>query len=224
MSGDEEGPKLTDHIVGPWREPPGVDLSRILALSDGVFAFAMTLLVVNLTDLGRILSCGTSCSDSELAAALAGDWQLFIGYATVFLIIAIYWTTHHRIFRYIERYDTALIWLNIFFLLTIAFTPFVLELYNTYPDLTVAVAFSSAVMATTGLLSGAMWFHATGNARLVDPKLGRNVVEFYRTRAFAIPAVFLIAIPVAFVVPSYASFCWLAALPASILVRRYGGS
>jgi uncharacterized membrane protein len=224
LSEDEVRPTIIDHVTGPWREPPGEDLSRILSLSDGIFAFAMTLLVVNLTNLSSFITCGGSCTDSNLFTSIIGNWRAFLGYATVFLIAALYWTAHHRTFRYIERYDTELIWLNIGFLLTIAFLPFVLEIYNAYPDHVVTLTLTSANMAASGLLLGAMWYHASGDGHLVDPKLDARVISYYRRRGFIMPAIFIIAIPIAFVVPAYASYVWIASFPAATLVRRYGSA
>lgn len=223
MSGNEE--RRSASSSGPWREPPGEDLSRILALSDGIFAFAMTLLVVNLTGLS-FLACGVpglpDCSDSLLLQGLSTSWRYFLGYATVFLIVALYWTTHHRHFRYIERYDAELMWVNIFFLLAIAFQPFVLEVYNRYSDSALAIAIFASTSATTGLLLGAMWYHATGDGHLVDPRLDPRLITYYRRRGFIIPAIFIISIPIAFVLPNLAAYCWIAAFPATLLLRRYG--
>lgn len=225
MSEDERAPTLIDHVTGPWREPPGEDLSRILSISDGIFAFAMTLLVLNLTGLS-FLACGQSgnpaCSNSLLISSLGNTYDAFIGYATVFLIIALYWTIHHRTFRYIERYDWMLMWLNIAFLLTIAFMPFVLEVYNRFSDSAVAVVLFSLTSASTGLLLGAIWYHASGSGHLVDPKLPQRVINYYRLRGWVIPLIFIATVPIAFVSPAIASYCWIAAFPASVLMRGYG--
>lgn len=223
MSGDERRPTPIGQLVGPWREPPGEDLSRILALTDGIFAIAMTLMVLNLTGLIPF-DCGGPCTNSALIRALGGVWQPFLGYVIVFLVTGLYWTSHHRYFRYIERYDGILLWFNLLFLLTIAVLPFVLEIYNTYPDLPITVTLTSVTMAATGLLLGAMWFHATGSSHLVDRKLDARVITYYRRRGFILPVIFLAATPVAFVVPAYASFIWIASFPASVLLQRYGSA
>lgn len=206
---------------GPYRAASGEDLSRILALSDGVFAFSMTLLIVNLTGLSFI-TCGSSCSDAQLANALGSNWQLFLGYATVFIVVALYWMSHHRVFRYIERYDEHLLWYNVLFLLTIAFLPFVLAMYNAYPDHVVSLTLASSSMAVSGLMIGAIWTHATGSGHLTDPRLDPRVVRYNRRRGLLLPLVFLLAIPVSLFAPAYAAYVWIAALPAGLAVRRYG--
>lgn len=220
MSEDEKA-TLIDHVAGPYREPPGEDLSRILSLSDGIFAFAMTLLVTTLTGLSFV-QCGNSCDGSTLLWNLGQNWTSFIAYVTVFFVIALYWTVHHRTFRYIERYDATLMWLNIVFLLCIAVMPFVLEVYNHYSGTPVAIVMFSGTAAATGFLMGAIWWHASGAHGLMDPKLDPKVIRYYRRRGFILPIVFVAVIPIAFVAPSIAGFCWVAAFPASAMMRRYG--
>ena len=230
MAAGDERPSATliSQVVGPWREPPGEDLSRILALTDGVFAFAMTLLVVNLTGLG-FLTCGTqgnpaACTEEYLLTNLSQSATFFVGYATVFFVTAFYWTHHHRTFRYIERYDTLLLWANIVFLLLIAVQPFVLEVFNRFTDTTAGVTLFAATSALLGLMLGGMWWHATGPAGLVDARLPSAVRVYYRRRGFIIPGIFLLTIPIAFVAPSVASYVWIAIFPAGVLMRRYGGA
>lgn len=223
---DERPPTLIDHVTGPWREPPGTDLSRILAISDGVFAFAMTLLVLNLTGLA-FLECGNGanppCTNDLLIQSLGSTWSAFLGYAITFLVIGLYWTVHHRTFRYIERYDGTLIWLNLFFLITIAFMPFVLEVFNRFSDSAVAVSLFAVTSGCTGLLLAALWYHASGKGHLIDPKLPSSIIVYYRRRGFILPLIFFATVPIAFVAPTIASYFWISTFPASILMRRYGG-
>ncbi|MGI0139745.1 MAG: TMEM175 family protein [Thermoplasmata archaeon] len=223
MREGDEAPSGSNAPSGPWKEPPGDDLSRILALSDGIFAFAMTLLVLNLTGLA-FLTCGsasTPCSGGNLLSGLAGNASTFVGYVLVFFVVALYWTVHHRIFRYIERYDSTLMWLNLLFLIFIAIMPFVLEVLNVYSSTTAGVVFFAGFSAITGLLLATMFRHASGPARLVDARLPDSVRHELRRRGLVIPLVFVLSIPIAFVSPMIATYCWGAAFPASILLRRY---
>ena len=97
---------------------PGLS-DRLIFLSDGVFAIAMTLLVVDLAV--PIVASGAT---SELSTRL---WELrpkYVSFLVSFLVIATYWANHQRIFQYIVRVDGTLVWLNIVLLLCIAFQPF----------------------------------------------------------------------------------------------------
>ena len=88
------------------------DSARISGLSDSVFAFAMTLMV---------LQFDTPSPETVAAGRLARDvirqWQSLLAYVITFLVVASFWVAHHRTFRYIRSSDAAVVWLNILFLL-----------------------------------------------------------------------------------------------------------
>ena len=209
--------------VFPGREPPGTDLSRIIALSDGVFAFALTLLALSLAV--PVLNLPGNASNSEVSGRLAhvlqGDWHVFVGYVFAFVMIAVWWTNHHRTFRFIERYDARLIWLNLILLMQIAVMPFVLSVYTSYDSTQTAVGLFAAIQATCGFTLGAIWWYAT-RTRLTDPKLDPRVVGYYRARGAIIPLVFLASIGVSFVSLTATEVIWVGAIFATRFSGRYG--
>ena len=215
---------LPEETAHGWTAPERDDLSRILALSDGVFAFAMTLLVLNLTGLS-FLNCGTAalpCSASVLDAGLADNISVFVGSAIVSFVVALWGTNHHRIFRFIERHDSTLVRYNIIRLIFIAATPFALEVFNRFSDTTTGVVLFAAVSGFTGLMLGAVWWHALGPAGLVSPKFPQVERHIARRRSMFIPLVFFASVPVAFVAPSIAAYLWAIAFPVGLLMRHYG--
>ena len=216
-----EPPPSAAHFRG--REPPGTDLSRIISLSDGVFAFALTLLALSLAVPVLNLPGGASNSvvSGRLAHVLQGDWHIFVGYVFAFVMISLWWVNHHRTFRYIERYDTALLWLNLMLLLQIAVMPFVLSVYTSYDDTQTAVGLFSAIQATCGFTLGIIWWYAT-RFRLTDPKLDQRIIHYYRVRAAIVPLFFVAAIGVTFVTVSGAEILWIGAILAQRLSARYG--
>lgn len=92
-------------------------LDRILALSDGVFAFAITLLVLGLT-VPSIAEFGLSQSslNLKLLESLSNELTAFTSFGISFVVISIWWVVHHRLFRYVRGYDAGLMWRNLFFL------------------------------------------------------------------------------------------------------------
>jgi len=206
------------------REPPGTDLSRIISLSDRVFAFALTLLALSLAvpSLGDIGGLSNQEVSGRLAAALQRDYTAFYGYAFAFVMIALWWVNHHRIFRFIERYDTTLIWLNLLLLLQIAVMPFVLNVFTTYGDTQTAVGLFSAVQASCGFTLGAVWYWASRDRRLIDPKLDPRIIHYFRVRGALIPFFFLIAIGVTYVSVTGAELVWIGALISQRYTSRYG--
>src|SRR5579863_9784914 len=113
--------KLPDRV---WKRPRheddeggDEDIGRILALSDGVFAIAVTLLILD-------IAVPATTSDDALPKVLLGLWPRYLAYALSFLVIARFWVIHHGSFQLIVRYDDALVWLNLLLLLFVAFLPF----------------------------------------------------------------------------------------------------
>ena len=204
-------------------EVPGEDLGRIISLTDGVFAFALTLLVLGLT-VPVISSNGLSSGtiSGQLGQQLQSDWPKFLGYVFAFVMIAVWWTYHHRIFRYIERYDTVLMWANMAVLLEVAVMPFVLQVFAAYPDTQVAVILFSVLQAATGLTLNVIWRYASGGHRLVDPRLAPAEIRYFSNSGLITPAVFAASIAVSFVSVSAAELVWLVSLAARRWRQRYG--
>src|SRR5205814_10283105 len=86
-------------------------LERLIFLSDGVFAIAITLLVLEI----NVPEIPSALQNAQLSGTLLGLWRPIATYALSFIIVSIYWMTHQRYFSYIKRSDPVLIWLNIFF-------------------------------------------------------------------------------------------------------------
>src|SRR5215467_6357238 len=115
-------------------------IGRILALSDGVFAIAITLLILE-------IAIPATTSDAGLPKALLELWPRYLAYVLSFAVIARFWVTHHLAFRLIGRYDAGLVWLNLVLLMLVAFLPFptaVLGEHNGSPA--AAVLYAAAVI------------------------------------------------------------------------------
>lgn len=125
------------------------------AFSDGVFAIAITLLVLDL----HVPEVG----EGSLTHALGRQWPADASYAVSFLTIGIIWINHHGLFRHIERCDRPLLSLNIFLLMMVAVVPYPTALISHYartPNATSAAVAYGAVMVTMALLFNAIWHYA----------------------------------------------------------------
>src|SRR6476646_3034830 len=107
-----EGPPSTE-LERPI--PAAGLLERLIFLSDGVFAIALTLLVVSLE---------VPLSSNDLSASLWALRPKFLSYGVSFLAIAAFWISHQRVFRYIVRVDAVFLWISLIFLLCVGFQPF----------------------------------------------------------------------------------------------------
>ena len=167
----------------PAPEPPpeprrrGFRTGRLEAFSDGVFAIAVTLLVL---DIGVSATAG-----QDLGGAIRGLWPSYLAYVASFSTIGAAWLGHNAITEYLERTDAAFVRLNLLLLLFISFLPFPTRLVADYIHQDkaerVAVTFYGIVLvlATTMLL--VLWRYAV-RAKLVRPDLADEEVELLTER------------------------------------------
>jgi uncharacterized membrane protein len=172
-------------------------------LSDGVFAIAMTLLVVELSLPSGIVT------DADLTRALFSLGPKYFSFALSFAVIATYWVSHQRIFRHLIRGDATLVMLNLSLLLCIAFQPFPTSVLGTYST-PASVTLYAATLFVTGCVVLALWVYATAGRRLVHHDLNRRMVQHQTLRAACVPLVFLISIPIAQSNPSAAEYSWVS--------------
>jgi uncharacterized membrane protein len=195
-------------------------MDRVVAFSDGIFAFAITLLVVSL-DVPEI---PTSLASRDLVPVLLAQAPRFASYAFSFLMVAIYWMAHHRMFQYIVRYDTPLLGLNFLMLFGVAFLPYPVELLGRYGDLPAAEAFYAASMAFVGFASAGVWTYAVRH-QLLSPDTPPGVVSHFKWRALVAPVVFVVSALVASVSvnAAYAVLLLIGVIQGQ-LSRRYAGA
>lgn len=172
----------------------GLTKTRIEALTDGVFAIAMTLLVFGI----RVPEV-PSGSALALSHRLAKIWPHFLIYAISFINLSVYWVGHHGQFHYIRRTDRVLLWINLFFLLFVTFIPFSTALMGEYPNQPISVILYSANLSVVGLMLLAHWSYATSHRRLVDRDLDAKVVHLAKRRILVGIPIFLLALTLSFV-------------------------
>jgi TMEM175 potassium channel family protein len=207
---------LEDFEAG-GREDKGLD--RILAFSDGVFAFSITLLALDLVVPAVATGPGEAAG---LVSQLQGEWQNFLSYFLSFFIVGLYWFSHHRNFRYIRRYDNTLLWLNLFFLLFITLVPFVTKLLDEYETVMISVQLYAFDQAAAGFCSTLLWVYASRNHRLIDKKLSEKFVRYITLRGLSAPVIFVASLGVVYINENLATLFWLATFPVMVLLgRRY---
>jgi len=137
---------------------------RVETLSDGVFAIAITLLVLTIAQPDRY---------SDLAQQLADRWPAFAAYVVSFAVIGIMWFNHHSIFAHFARVDRGFIYLNLLLLMTIVFIPYPTGIFGQAlrqgEGAQTAAVFYSVVMTLNAFAWSALWVHASRNRRLLSP-------------------------------------------------------
>lgn len=155
----------------------------------------------------------------ELPGQVVELWPKYVSYVISFLVLAVYWQTHHRVFRPIRGYDGALLWLNFLFLMAIAFLPFPTSLIGEYAGEQVSVATYAANAALASLLLVATSWYATGGRRLVFPDHDLEAEKRQRAQGLAVPVVFLASIGVSFFSPIATMYSWLLMIFTDPIVR-----
>jgi uncharacterized membrane protein len=153
-----------------------VSTSRLEAFSDGVFAIAATLLIldVNIPDTGNVTH------------ELLRIWPSYLAYVISFLTIGIIWVNHHTVMTQVGKVDRTFLFLNVIFLMVVAFSPFTTRVVADHlKDGSHAAAFAYGLNFTLMSICYAMlWFYAASGRRLIGADADQRVVSGI-SRSFA---------------------------------------
>jgi uncharacterized membrane protein len=198
-------------------------LERIVFFSDAVMAIAITLLAINI----RVPEIEPALAAGQLAGRLQAIGPSFITLFISFIVVAIYWISHHRYFGYIKRYDTPLILLNFLFLFFIICMPFLDSLLGQYVFVPIALILYTLAIAALGLAMALIWWHASRDHRLISPEFPGDEIRMINIRLFVAPLVFLVAVPFAYVSSTAVIAVWwlspfVVILATRLFARRSG--
>lgn len=172
-----------------------LDPGRLATLTDGIFAIAMTLLVLNL----QVPRIPENQVGSKLPHELFTLWPKVLGFVLSFVVVGVYWVGHHNQFHYIRRLDRTFIWINIGFLLFVAFVPFTAAVLGEYVHQQIAVAIYGLNLVAVGAMLYVVWRYATTSHRLVDEDLSPLVIRVGGQRTLVGVGVYLLAVIVSFI-------------------------
>jgi len=201
--------KLPRHEGDEAADDEGI--GRILALSDGVFAIAITLLII-------AIAIPAATSDAGLPDALLELWPRYLAYVLSFLVIARFWVTHHLAFRLIARYDATLVWLNLLLLMLVGFLPFPTAVLGEHIGSPAAAVLYATSVCLAGAASAAYWWYASGRGNLLRPDVGRARVRALRARGLSGPVLFGLSLPIAAFAPYAAEVLWVLVFPLTRVV------
>lgn len=157
---------------------------RLEAFTDGVFAIAATLLVLNLgVDKLGLAAHPTA---AQLWAALGASWESMLSFSISFLLLCLLWYLHVRQFEHVVRTDVVMIWLNSIRLLGVVLIPFTTSLNSAFNSLLPGKILMPANFLFVLLISAAQWFYATSPQRgLVSGLSPRQVAGSRHSMLFA---------------------------------------
>jgi uncharacterized membrane protein len=185
-----------------------------------VFAIAITLLIIEIA-VPHVGEAG------PLFGALVSLWPSYLGYAISFLVIGTVRANHHNRFRLISRSDHVLLFLNIVFLMCVAFIPFPTALLAQYvreeAHRTTAVAVYSGTLAVTAVFFTLLWLYAAGNYRLVDRSVDPSLLRAMTRRYVLGALLYILAFALSFVSPA-ASLALIVILALIFVLPEPDGS
>jgi len=189
-------------------------LARVVAFSDGIFAVAITILVLALA----VPDLGSRPTEAALQARLASLLPSILSFVLSFTVVGLYWLSHHRLFQVVHHLDRKALYANLFFLLTICFIPFPTGVIGQYGQLPTAAILYAGSMAVSGLALAALWWLAA--MRSARQKSEKAVAKYFALRALATSAVFVASTPLILLSPTWGELFWIAVIPAYLVLGR----
>ncbi len=191
-------------------------LERVVFLSDGLFAIALTILVIDL----RLPDLPAAAGSGEISAAIADLVPRVFAYALSFTIISFYWVAHLRRFKLIERANGRLAYLNLLLLAFIALIPFPTSLIGEHGDQPLPVVMYAGTLSAAGIAGFLSWVYAL-RAGLVKVDAPHDLVRSGSVRGLAAPVVMLASLLLLPFASTYlVELSWLLILPVQWLLGR----
>ena len=197
--------------------------SRLEAFSDGVFAIAATLLILNVS----------VSSSSHLSRELLQIWPSYVAYAVSFVTIGVIWANHHTVIRQISHVNRTFLVINTLFLTVVAFIPFPTHLLSEYilePESARAAAVAYGITLTlTAVMFNILWRYAASSRRLLRADANRRTVDGISRSYLPGPFLYAAATAVALVNPYvsagiYAAIALFYVVESSFFGDRQGPS
>ena len=168
--------------------------NRLEGLTEGVFAIVMTLLVFQL--IGPEFFGDSAGVD--LRARVVEILPRFRTYVSSFLVLGIFWVTHHAVFHYLRRLDGFIIWINIIFLMMVALVPLSTVLVVNYDPVPLALVFYGGNMFAASVPLVLIWIYAAWTADLIHPDVDKTTIGFVTLKTIAAPLIFIVATGVSY--------------------------
>jgi len=179
------------------------ETARVEAFSDGVFAVAITLLILEIKVPGY---------DGDLGAKLLLQWPSYLAFVTSFAFIGVMWINHHRLFNHIRKSDDTLLILNLALMFSVCIVPFttaLLAAHLGHPGARTAVVVYDAAYLGVGLFFNLLWrYAASRDGHLLAPDADRAAADKITQQYNYGPTAYLIAVALAWV-----------SIPASLLIN-----
>jgi uncharacterized membrane protein len=194
--------------------------NRIEALSDGIFAIVMTLLILEF----RVPELPHNAPNVQVLPALFDLWPKFATYAVTFVSLGVFWIGHHNMYYAIRRANRALLWLNILFFMFVSLLPFSMSVLNAFPQTQVAPLFFGANITLIGWLLFFQWAYADSQTDMVIASVSAEHRRFVKSRMLAVPVATTLTMLVAFWSVEISLVVYVSLLPLYMLPGKPAGA
>lgn len=206
----EVSQRIDDLAAGLFRRG-GDEFGRVISFSDGVFAFAMTLLVT--TVFVPVVA------PEDLGQALRDDLPDIVGYFVSFAVVGYYWLAHHRLVATLGAVNTRFIRLNMLYLMMIAFMPFPTALFGRYSSESVPLLLYATVLSIASVLEVALLVESRRNG-LTEVAMAKEALRLNVLAALAPIPVFALSGVLSLFAGDWASLVWLLIIPLEWMVAK----
>lgn len=188
---------------------------RLVFFSDAVLAIAITLMALEI----RLPEMGQDASEQQIVTAVQGLVPHIFVYVLSFLVIGTYWVLHHRLFRMIRRYDYRLIWLNVVFLMFVAFVPAATNALGSYSFSPTVTALYAVSLALVGLSEYVVWWYALRQKFVQHVSSAPRLDRYISARILTPPLVFLLSLLTIPFSPNVTELSWALMIPVFYALR-----
>ena len=192
-----------------------VPTGRIEALVDGIFAIAMTILVLTLVVPDVTGPLSNAIVENALHGILPGFFTLVMS----FLLLALFWTLQHRIFHRIKQVDTIMLWINLVWLLFIVLVPFFASLTGKYGQFPISHILSNLNMLGIAVFLYLNWYYAS-KRDLIHEKVGNEEIASIRGDILIFIVITLTALALSFVIPGWSSLVYILIFPLEFIAHK----
>lgn len=189
--------------------------NRIETLVDGIFAIAMTLLVLNLV----VPEITGPLSETVIRTSLLNLYPKFFIFVLSFVLLAVFWTIHHRTFHIIQKADSTLLWINIIWLLFIVMVPFTNTLTGDYGRFIISHLVFNFDMLGIAVFITLSWYYAVKKG-LIKRNTSQKVISRITLGCLVFIFVSLLAIFLSFIAPGWSSLTYILIIPLEMIVKR----
>ena len=194
--------------------------NRIEALSDGIFAIVMTLLILEF----HVPNLPPNAPNVEVAPALVALWPKFLSYIVTFVSLGFFWVGHHIMYHAIRRADRTLLWLNIFFFMFVSLLPFSTSVLNAFSEAFIAPLFFGANLAIIGWILFLQWHYANSQPDMLADFVSVEHRRTVRSRMLIVPVATTLTVLICFWSVGISLAIYLLLLPLYMLPGNLSGA